>query len=377
MKVVFLRSNPVQPDPRLEKEANSLLKAGHEILIVAWDRSSTYKIRKSYLDLKNGKVLIYRIGIRAKYGGGIRENLRPLFSFQLHLIHWLFKYKKKYDVIHACDFDTAFVSGYLAKILKKKIIYDIFDYYVDAFNVPKILKKFVEKRDHKLINSAEGIIICSEKRLEQIKGTDPKKIVVIHNTPSFNTLNVSTLNLNLKKVKIAYVGILSEGRLLKELAEVIINNPHIELHIGGFGSLHEYFHELSLKYINVFYYGKLEYSATLELEKSCDIITAIYDPEIPNHYFAAPNKFYEALMLGKPLIMVNGTGMSEIVKQEDIGELIDYERDSLQDGINRIIKRREEWPTMASKMQILYDENYSWDKMELRLLDLYKSIDDE
>ena len=33
-------------------------------------------------------------------------------------------------------------------------------------------------------------------------------------------------------------------------------------------------------------------------------MTAIYDPNISNHYYAAPNKFYEALMLGKPLIMV-------------------------------------------------------------------------
>ncbi|WP_423408384.1 glycosyltransferase family 4 protein [Heyndrickxia sp. MSNUG] len=374
MRIVFLRSNPVQPDPRVEKEANSLIKAGHEVSVVAWDRSEKYNVNMSYLDLKNGRAAIYRFGIPAKYGVGIKGNIGPLILFQFRLIQWLLKNREKYDVIHACDFDTAFVSGYLVKILKKKIIYDIFDYYVDAFNVPKILRNFIESRDHKLINSAEGVIICSEKRKEQINGTSPRRLAIIHNSPSFPCFKMSSLALNREKVKIAYIGILSEGRLLKELAEVIINNPGLELHIGGFGSLHEYFHELSSKHSNIIYYGKLEYSKTLELENSCDIVTAIYDPKIPNHYFAAPNKFYEALMLGKPIIMVKNTGMDEIVSKNAIGEVIEYNAISLEKAIENIIKRKTDWPEISIKMKQLYEKNYIWHEMERRLIKLYKSI---
>lgn len=374
MRIVFLRSNPVQPDPRVEKEANSLMKAGHEVTVVAWDRSDKYNVKKSDLDLKNGKAIIYRFGIPAKYGSGIKGNIRPLILFQFRLIQWLLINREKYDVIHACDFDTAFVSGYLAKPLKKKIIYDIFDYYVDAFNVPKLLKNFIENMDHKLINSAEGVIICSEKRKEQIKGTSPKRLTIIHNSPSFSCLEMSSLDLNREKVKIAYIGILAEGRLLKELAKVIINNPDFELHIGGFGSLHEYFNELSSKYSNIIYYGKLEYSKTLELENSCDIVTAIYDPKVPNHYFAAPNKFYEALMLGKPIIMVKNTGMDDVVSKYDIGEVIEYNAISLEKAIENLVRRKNEWPEISIKMKQLYEKNYVWNEMERRLLKLYKSI---
>jgi glycosyltransferase involved in cell wall biosynthesis len=377
LKILFIRSNPVQPDPRVEKEVNSLMKAGYDVQVVAWDRSGNYNINESYIDLENGRAKIYRFGIRASYGGGIRKNIIPLFNFQIKLAKWLLNNRNKYDIIHACDFDTALVGGYCAKLLRKKYIYDIFDYYVDAFSVPKWLKKYIEKKDHKLINSADGVIICTEKRKEQIKGSNPKRLSIVHNSPSpFAIPNKQEKPIDVKneKIKIAYIGILAEGRLLKELANVVINNSDLELHIGGFGLLEDYFQNLSREHKNIVYYGKLKYSKTIELENHCDIMTAIYDPKIPNHYYAAPNKFYEALMLGKPLIMVGNTGMDDIVIKHNIGEVINYDEESLKYGIENIIKRKHDWEKISSDTKQLFEQNYSWSEMEKRLINLYKSI---
>lgn len=372
--VIFLRSNPVNPDPRVEKEANSLIKAEYNVIVLAWDRSEKYKLRETNLELVNGYAKIYRFGIPATYGGGIKHNLKSLIVFQICLIKWLLKYRKQYDIIHACDLDTAFVASICSKILNKKLIYDIFDYYVDAFTVPKRLKNIIERLDHRVINSADGVIICTEKRREQIKGSNPKRLTIVHNSPSLSLINKDFLDLNKNKVKIAYVGILSEGRLLKELANVIINNSDLELHVGGFGKLESYFEELSLKYKNIIYYGKLEYSRTIELENSCDIMTAIYDPSIPNHFFAAPNKFYEALMLGKPIIMVKNTGMDQVISQNSIGEIIEYNLESLELGIQNLINRKTDWLEISSKMKEIYSQEYNWGEMEKRLTELYKTI---
>ena len=101
---------------------------------------------------------------------------------------------------------------------------------------------------------------------------------------------------------------------------------------------------------------------------------AIYDPRISNHRFAAPNKFYESLMLGKPVIMVKGTGMSSIVEENDIGAVIDYSEDSFQDGLNRICERKEEWESMGEVMRSIYNNNFDWRIMEARLLKLYNEI---
>jgi ribosomal protein L30E len=206
----------------------------------------------------------------------------------------LYKNKHRYDAVHACDFDTAFISSIIAFKFNKKFIYDIFDYYVDSYNVPKVMKKYIERIDKAIINKSQAVIICSEKRIEQINGTNPKQLVIIHNTPANLKNEVSKLILNESKIKIVYVGILGCDRFIKEITEVIKEKPEYEFHVGGFGLLEDYLINMSKKHNNIIFYGKLPYKKTLELESSCDIMTAIYNPEVPNHYYAAPNKFYEA-----------------------------------------------------------------------------------
>ena len=39
-RVVLLRSNPVAPDPPVEKLADCLLSQGYEVIIIGWDRNS-------------------------------------------------------------------------------------------------------------------------------------------------------------------------------------------------------------------------------------------------------------------------------------------------------------------------------------------------
>ena len=101
---------------------------------------------------------------------------------------------------------------------------------------------------------------------------------------------------------------------------------------------------------------------------------AIYDPVIENHRFAAPNKFYESLMLGKPVIMARGTGMSQVVEDNTIGVLIDYSKEGFADGINRLFEMKDEWPAMGNRMKALYQEQYCWDEMERRLIQLYAEL---
>jgi len=374
MKVVFLRSNPVDPDSRVEKQVNSLIKAGYQVEILAWDRNDKYDRKESVIELDSGTVKVYRFGIPATYGGGIKKNLIALLNFQYKLFVWLTKNRKNYDVIHACDFDTAFIASKVSMILNKKLIYDIFDYYVDAFKVPKKIKKIITFLDHNIINRADAVIICTEKRIDQIKGTNPKKLTIIHNTPAQVKTKINRLNLNPNKIKVVYVGILGEGRFIKEIIEFVQKNREFEFHIGGFGEYKNEIEKISKDFENIYFYGKMPYFKTLELENSCDIMTAIYDPNIPNHYYAAPNKFYEALMLGKPLIMVKNTGMDDVVTENRIGEVIDYNIDSLKNGIKEIVDRKAEWEELSQRMKSLYNKNYNWNEMEKRILDLYEGI---
>ncbi|WP_270658905.1 glycosyltransferase family 4 protein [Paraclostridium bifermentans] len=378
MRVVFIRSNPVSPYPRLEKTANSLGKAGHNGQVLAWDRSKKYNQEKSILELKDSNIPITRFGIPGKFGGGFKSNSIPLLKFQMKIFLWLIKNRNRYDVIHAYDFDTGYISMKSAKLLNKKLVYDIPDYYVDSHNLKNTkIGNFVEKMEKKVINYASSVIICTEKRKEQIKGSNPKNLTIVHNSPlpiTKSKYDGSKFCIFSKKLKIVYVGILSDERFIKEIAEVVVNRNDCEFHVAGFGKLEVYFKEMCSKYENIYFYGKIPYNETLELESKCDLITAIYDPKIPNHYYAAPNKFYESLMLGKPIIMAKNTGMDDIVEKYGIGEVIEYSKQSLEVAIDNLIEKRNDWKNIAEISQKIYNNNYSWSEMERRLINLYEKI---
>ncbi|MBO5413811.1 MAG: glycosyltransferase family 4 protein [Clostridia bacterium] len=374
MNVVIIRSNPVKPDSRVEKEAYSLINHGYNVKILCWDRDSDHDLRRETISVGNKRIPVFRLGFKAGFGQGFR-NIIPFLKFQIAMTKWLKRNLNEYDVIHACDFDTAFFSNRISKKYNKKFIFDIFDFLGGDANT--ILKKIEIQLQRKLINNSDATIICTEERIHQIEGTKPKKLVVIHNTPSIvqmPKIELKNNNMNNNCIKVVYVGILQDFRLLIELSNYFKNNKHIELHIGGFGKYHNYFKMLGDEYENIHYYGRLKYEDTLALENNCDIMLAIYDPTLENHRYAAPNKFYEALMLGKPLIMAKGTGMSEVVAKNDLGEIIDYSEVGFAKGLEKLIERKNEWEKMSLKMREIYSQDYDWNEMEKRLIELYTNI---
>lgn len=371
-RIVLVRSNPVEPDSRVEKEVNSLIKAGFEVILVVWDRESNYLMKNSYKQLVDFKVKKVSFGAKATYGEGMK-NFFAFVRFQISLFIWLIVNRHRYEIGHFCDFDTAFTGSLVCRILKKKYIFDIFDYL--STDAKSVISLILKKKEDKIITFSDATIICTEERKNQIKDAIPRKLAVIHNSPDKRNFTEVTTKTAGNKIKVVYVGILQQNfRLLEEMIDVISSMPEIELHIGGFGKLATFIEEMSNKYSNIFFYGRLQYTETLALEQECDIMTAIYDPTIGNHRFAAPNKFYEGLMLGKPLIMVKGTGMSKVVEEENIGELIEYSKEGFRRGLQRLIDRKAEWLAMHDSMVSLYERKYSWKVMEKRLIALYNVL---
>ena len=377
MRIVLIRATEVMPDPPVEKMANTLISHGHSVTILAWDRSNTYAERGSIKKLANSETEIVHFGIPAKYSGGIKANFKGLLLFQMRIIRWLFRHRREYDAVHAFDFDTGFASMICCKLLRKKLIYHVLDYYAEGHILPgRLLNSIIEFFEIRVINSANATVICTEKRKEQIRKASPRKLYVIHNTPdSVQQMDTSfQVNGCTGKLKLVYVGVLSRMRLLKETVEVVSKMDDVEMHIGGFGEYEDWMQKAAEQYSNVFFYGKLQYSETLALEKQCDIMMAVYDPSIRNPKYAAPNKFYESIMLGKPIIMAYDTGHDDIITKNDIGILTEYSESGIRDAIYALEKRRNEWNDMGKRAMNLYNSNYSWTIMTERIEEMYRNL---
>lgn len=378
-KTIILRTNKVDPDPRVEKEANSLLKVNDlQVFINAWDRDGKYRWRLEKLDLPDGQVDIYRIGIKGTWGKGMRSNLFPTIRYEFKLFLWLLKNGKKFDYIHACDLMTGLPALIPAKIYKKKLIYDCCDYYSDSQRGPKIVLKILKKLETMVINHSDVTLLCSEKRINQIKPAKPKEVVYIHNSPNMKQFDINNNSKRIcksssKKLKLVYVGNFCEDRWLIPFLENSKKlNDIVEVHIGGFGGLEPDIIKIANSSDNIFFYGKLKYEDVLKLENECDCIAAFYETTIMNHIYAAPNKFYEALALGKPLIMIKNSGMSEIVEKEKIGATFETNFDSFKEAIISIENLIKKEKNLSKKEKSIFQSKYDWEIMEERLIDIYK-----
>lgn len=378
-RVILLRSNPVAPDPPVEKAADVLVSQGYNVTVVGWDRDGKQE-QTGILTLQRGNAEVVRFGIPAVFDGGLKKNLLPLITFQKKMFSWLKLHRNEYDVIHAFDFDTGMIANMITSKYHKVLVYHILDFYVDSHHLPTgWLKETVKKAEYGIMNKAYCTILCTEKRKEQIAGSRPRKLEIIHNTPKQSNIVCDPVirNSEEKRCRIVYVGILADSRFIRELIQFVKNEERFELHIGGFGILEEEIAQVSRACERIVFYGKLPYEKTISLEASCDVMTAIYDPAVPNHRYAAPNKFYEALMLGKPVIMAKNTGYDEIVTENEIGCLIDFTEEGLAQGLNKLYRQIDSWDAMGKRMQELYQSKYSWVEMEKRLIALYAGIDDE
>ena len=172
------------------------------------------------------------------------------------------------------------------------------------------------------------------------------------------------------------MGILQTDRLLLELLNEFKKHKDLEFHVGGFGIYEKEFSEASAKYSNIFYYGSLKYNQVLELESDCDILFATYNPIIENHRYSAPNKIYEAMALGKPIIVCNDTGIDELVKKNNTGFVIDYNAKDFFDILYKFKDNKKILNDISKNAKRLYSEKYNWNIMEKRLINEYRKLDE-
>ena len=371
-KIIFIRTNPVILDSRVAKEIN-YLSPHFQITILAWDRNREYPKR----GLKNG-CPIYRCRIKGFYGSGIK-NLFGLIGWFFYEFFWLLF--QEFDAVHACDFDTYLPALLVVKIKRMKIVYDIFDFYSEMIlKVPIIIKKIIRAIDIFLIQFADGVIIADGNRKEQIKDSNPKKLITIYNTPDdyFNVFreNIRRTKLNNSFV-LGYIGLLHDNRGLNTILELLKKLPDINLIIGGSGPYEKKLKEKIRELKNVHFCGKVfPYKKTLEILSKCDALFAIYDPKIPNHKYSSPNKLFEAMMLGKPIIVSKTTGMDEKVKKYQCGIVVNY------NNKNEIISAIKKLKIMKENNDNIYGingrkayENFFYHKiMQRRMLNCYYDL---
>jgi glycosyltransferase involved in cell wall biosynthesis len=374
-KVIMLLSNPFEPDVRVHKEAKALVENGYDVEIIAWDRNRQYAKREVV-----GNIEVNRFQRIAEYGTFLSTGLN-LFLFNLYL--FLILLRKEFDIIHCNDFDTL-MSGTLAgKVKNKKVVYDAHELYAEAVaNVtPPFIVRLLKRIDAYLIRHVDAVICVSESQARLFRKHGPKKLETVLNCPEIvnvDSVRISDLRQKLdpdnSKMIVLYIGAFHHQRMLVELTELFLNiEDDFILVIGGFGTLEEKIRSSVSK--NIRYLGKVDPDVAIAYNNAADVLVAMYDPKNKNNRIGLPNKLFEAMTAGKPVLVSKGSHAGEIVTAEKCGIAVEYgNKEEMLRVLKKLKSDRAFYDSLSKNGREAARNRYNWGIMKSKLLIIYGNL---
>ena len=323
--IVLIRCNDIVSDSRAKKYIDFYERAHLDYTIIAWDRlgQSSRLPRAIYCP------------VRSRYNQGGMRAIRDRIKWMWFILKTLLLLKDDLK-IHACDLDAAFPAA-VYKLLSRRhnfLLFDVFDWISDTLNNQgTLVSKVFAVMERFSTSQADHIVICEPERIRQIPYDISGKYSILQNIPAFRSdeflYNDPAYRFQNDRFTLVYVGSFTFNRCLDELIEGAAQG-YYNLNIAGYGdkAIVDKLEHLK-NHPGIRYYGKVNYTDGLRIMYNSDIIYAMYSTVTPNHRFAAPNKYYEAMFVGKPLITTNGIIVADKVRENRMGYGIDESLESL------------------------------------------------
>jgi glycosyltransferase involved in cell wall biosynthesis len=372
MKILMILSNPFIVDPRVYKEAMSLSDAGHEVTVIFWDRQSQYPGDET---IKHVRV----IGIR-------NTSLMRILPHDLfrNPLWWRNAYKKalelytdgyRFDVVHCHDLDTLQAGVWLKKHQNVKLLYDAHEIF--GYMIERTMTRFVGHLsfliERFLVKNVDQIITVNDPLKAFFSQITSRPIDIVMNCAELTTERYSPPKNSLFTV--SYFGILDSSRMFPEILDYIGTIDNIQFLVAGKKArLYNEVEQVANKYSNIIFLGSIPYDQIIEKTLGCNAILCMLDPNDKNNQVGLPNKIFEAMLTGRPVIVTKGLYYSKLVETENCGVSVEYNFDAVKKSITMLRdnpKRCEELGRNGLNAAI---REYNWQKQKETLLLIYERL---
>lgn len=344
MHITFVRAFLPQLDSRMNKYVRIVKQQGNTVSFIGW--------RKGDAQVKDIGDPLFLFNKAARLGAGWRNAL-ALATWNIYLIRTLFKLRKETSVVHAVDLDSGLAAYIFCRLTRKPLIFDIYDHYADTRSIKGFPRKIICAVERYLAKHSDLSLLADESRYRQHGLQPADNILVIENVPD---VTITPKPFDISKdtpLRLGYFGVFEpQHRGLEKLIDSFSGRSDIELHFGGYGQLAPTIISAAKQHSNIYHHGPLSHAQGLELMATMHCIIGFYYLSIPNHRYAAPNKYYEHLLLGRPLLTNIGTPPGDRVSKDESGWSIDettealhawYQSVAAADIIKRGKKAHEIW----------------------------------
>jgi glycosyltransferase involved in cell wall biosynthesis len=367
-RIVHLTSvHPVFDVRIFHKECKSLARAGYDVtLIAAHDRDEIVD------------------GIRVNAIPRPSSRLSRMLFATSHILRQAIR--EDADLYHFHDPELIPVA-LLLRFRKKKVVYDVHE------NVPADIstKHYIPRPFRRPLAGLAGLIEMNAARFFSaiVPATDAiarrfgfraGHTVIVNNYPALDEeLRDETHSSHRSSSTLIYAGLLSEDRCIREVVQAMSLLPpglEVTLNLAGTFSPAEYLHRVKTGpgWDRVNFLGGVSRLDVSRLLSSARAGLCLYRPD-PNCLEAAPNKLFECMHAGLPVIASDLPGLRAIVGAVRCGLLVNpLDSNAVAGAIQYLLTHPREAEQMGQRGREAIQRTFNWAGEESKLLKLYAEL---
>jgi starch synthase len=366
MNILMTVANPYSHDPRVRSEAEALVEAGHTVHVVSWDRRGAFERNEKI----NG-VLVHRI-----------SNTSTMKAMPLDILRMRFWWKEAIrreaphidliDIIHCHDLDTLPIGVRLKELRKIPLIYDAHEIWGFMVSADIPWWKHYIRLEKRWIQHADLMITVNDPLQEYYTEFFAKPIHVVMNCKEFDRAPYQPPTE--KAFTALYIGSLSKSRQILEIVSAASKVPEMALLIAGSGKKRyvEKVRKLCERTKNVKFLGQIPHNEVLQLTKKYHVSICLFERDNMNNQVGMPNKVFEAMVTGRPLITTKGLYYSDFAREKGFGIPVESAAECVE-AIKKLMmdpKRCEEYGVKALEAAL----EYNWANEKQKLIEIYDEL---
>ncbi len=378
MKISMIVLNPFTHDARVMREAFTLVEHGHQVTVNAlWERGLSFEEQVRGIHVRRIRLRT-REGVHVPLAAWVE--LVPKFTAAVRL--------QQPDVCHAHDLNGLIPGYFASRLTGARLVYDAHEFEIgrtaerSSSTVPR--RWAWQKIEGALIRRSQASLTVSAsiaKELSRMYGVQPPKIVMncpeLIDLPPAGRLR-SELGIPDGQPIVLFQGVLSEGRGLENALRAVAQITPAWLVMVGDGPLRGSL-ELLAQELHMSgrlrFTGKVPLQSLLQYTRDASIGLCLTENTCLNHYYSLPNKLFEYLMVGLPVLASDFPDMRAVVEESGAGQVADpADIAGIVQALQVCFADRDVLARMSRQARRAAETRYNWNIEAQTLLEIYENL---
>lgn len=365
-------------DPRIRRQATSLVEAGYDVDVICLRAEDQEKN-----EIFEG-VNIIRVPLVRKRGK-VARYIFEYFAFFVMAFLYLTFHPRKYNIIHISNLpDFLIFSGTIPKLFGTPIILDEHDpmpeIFESRYNIKpgSFISKFVRWQQKISLHFASEVITTTKALADNYKRSVNREVYIIMNLPDDNLFHSEPRiikNPTDKSFKLVFAGTVTESYNLdlavSSLPEIKKHIPNVTLTIIGGGpeiaNLKKLAKNLTVS-DNVIFTGDKPLSTIPDLLKQFDLGISTLKMNAQT-YLCFTTKSAEYAAMGLPCLSVKQPTL-ETYYPDGLIEYFEANTSSFTNGVITLYNNPQRRQEMSDKGRKFIQETFNWSKEKIKYIEI-------